>query len=113
MLHFHPACAQHSQQHVMDWKLRGEVLYLQQKHYTAAVSIRDIRHREMRPEVQAAMCTVSTKCNLESMFFFFQRRTEKPFLPPRSSNPLVKLIQSILAICRLALKIFTTATRTY
>jgi len=70
--HFHPACAPHSKQHVMDWKRRGAVLYLQQKHCIAAVSIRDIRHREMRPEVQAAMCTVSTKCNLESMFFLTQ-----------------------------------------
>jgi hypothetical protein len=54
----------------MKWKRRGAVLCLQQKQCTAAVSIRDIGHREMRPEVQAAMCTVSTKYNLESTFFF-------------------------------------------
>jgi hypothetical protein len=35
----------------------------------AAVSICDIRHREMRPEVQAAPCTVSTKNNLQMHYF--------------------------------------------
>jgi hypothetical protein len=91
----------------MDCKRRGAVLYLQQKQCTAAVSIRDSGHREMRPEVQAAMCTVSTKCNLVSMFFF-EVEQKRFFLPPCSSSssiPLEKLIQTILTIHRLVMQL--------